>query len=278
LFNKSQNTLIHYPSGRPGSYAIPTGVTQIADFAFSYSVGLTNILISETVTNLGRGGFRECPNLTDIVVAPANPMFSSHAGVLFNLTQDRLIEFPQGRSGDYIVPAGVTRIGGDAFTFTPRLINVTLPSSVTNVSIHAFTGSTGLEGLYFSGNTPSLAGAPLGLLGVESTTVYYLPRATGWSLTFGGCPTALWQPYVRINDDSFGVQTNGFGFNIDWANGMTVVIEASTNPTAPVWLPLQTNTLTADSLFFTDPDWTNHPARFYRVRRPGIGAPISDPA
>jgi hypothetical protein len=64
------------------------------------------------------------------------------------------------------------------------------------------------------------------------------------------------------------VQTNGFGFNIDWANGMTVVIEASTNPTAPVWLPLQTNTLTADSLFFTDPDWTNHPARFYRVRWP----------
>lgn len=76
------------------------------------------------------------------------------------------------------------------------------------------------------------------------------------------------KPQVQTGDVSFGVRTNQFGFNIDWAKGMKVVIEASTNPTAPTWLPLQTNTLTADSLFFTDPDWTSHPARFYRVRWP----------
>jgi hypothetical protein len=34
------------------------------------------------------------------------------------------------------------------------------------------------------------------------------------------------------------------------------------------WLPLQTNTLTGDSLYFSDPAWTNHPARLYRIRSP----------
>ena len=43
---------------------------------------------------------------------------------------------------------------------------------------------------------------------------------------------------------SFGVRTNQFGFNINWVSGQTVVVEASTNLTDPVWTPLQTITLT----------------------------------
>ena len=34
----------------------------------------------------------------------------------------------------------------------------------------------------------------------------------------------------------------------------------------PVWSPLQTIPLTSDSARFTDPEWTKHPTRFYRVR------------
>jgi hypothetical protein len=49
---------------------------------------------------------------------------------------------------------------------------------------------------------------------------------------------------------------------------MAVAVDACTNPAKPVWTPLQTNTLTADTLYFSDPQWTNHPVRFYRLRRP----------
>jgi hypothetical protein len=31
------------------------------------------------------------------------------------------------------------------------------------------------------------------------------------------------------------------------------------------WCPVQTNTLTEGSAYFTDPQWTNYPARFYRL-------------
>ena len=67
---------------------------------------------------------------------------------------------------------------------------------------------------------------------------------------------------------SFGVGTGGFGFIISWANNLPVVVEACTNLAAPVWSPLATNTLTGDSSYFSDPQWTNHPNRFYRLRSP----------
>ena len=47
-----------------------------------------------------------------------------------------------------------------------------------------------------------------------------------------------------------------------------MVIEAATNLAQPIWTPLQTNTLTDDVFHFTDPQWTNQPARFYRLRAP----------
>ena len=49
---------------------------------------------------------------------------------------------------------------------------------------------------------------------------------------------------------------------------LVVAVDACTNLASPIWTPLQTNTLTADTLYFSDPQWTNHPTRFYRLRSP----------
>ena len=62
-----------------------------------------------------------------------------------------------------------------------------------------------------------------------------------------------------------GANTNGFGFTISWATNIPVVIETTANLANPVWLPLTTNTLSSGTNGFTDPEWTNYPARFYRV-------------
>ena len=62
------------------------------------------------------------------------------------------------------------------------------------------------------------------------------------------------------------MQTNQFGFNMTWASGMTVVVEAAANFANPAWLPVGTNTLTDGSSYFSDPQWTNYPALFYRLR------------
>jgi hypothetical protein len=49
---------------------------------------------------------------------------------------------------------------------------------------------------------------------------------------------------------------------------MAVAVDAYTNLADPTWNPLQTNTLTADTLYFSDAEWTNYPPRFYRLRWP----------
>jgi hypothetical protein len=73
---------------------------------------------------------------------------------------------------------------------------------------------------------------------------------------------------VQSSDASFGVRTNQFGFNVTWASGKILVVDACTNLATPIWVPLETNTLASDSLYFSDPSWTNHPLRFYRIRSP----------
>ena len=73
---------------------------------------------------------------------------------------------------------------------------------------------------------------------------------------------------ILNNSPSFGVQTSGFGFIISWATNISVVVEACTNLANPIWYPLQTNTLTDGSSYFSDPEWTNYPSRSYRVRTP----------
>ncbi|MGH7971152.1 MAG: hypothetical protein ACREIC_20710, partial [Limisphaerales bacterium] len=98
---------------------------------------------------------------------------------------------------------------------------------------------------------------------------YYLPGTTGWGTTFGGVSTALWvlpNPVILNNGPRFGAQTDGFSFLISWATNNSVVVEASTNLTNPTWSPVTTNILSGGSSYFTDPEWTKHPNRFYRVR------------
>ncbi len=99
-------------------------------------------------------------------------------------------------------------------------------------------------------------------------TIYYLPGTTGWGATYGDLPTAPWLPKVRTADVNFGVRTNGFGFNLTWVSDQVVVVEACTNLTNPVWSPVATNTLTGGSSYFSDPQWSKYPARFYRLRSP----------
>ena len=62
------------------------------------------------------------------------------------------------------------------------------------------------------------------------------------------------------------MQTIQFGFILTGNSNLIVVVEASTNLVD--WQPVQTNTLTTGSAYFSDPQWTNYPSRYYRLRSP----------
>ena len=61
LFNKTQTTLIQYPTGNPvPSYTIPSGVTNIGDSVFALCESLTNITIG-TSSSPASGRLRSLP-------------------------------------------------------------------------------------------------------------------------------------------------------------------------------------------------------------------------
>jgi hypothetical protein len=268
LFNRSQTTLIQYPGGLSGNYVVPDSVTDVGSDAFHGCTHLTSVTISSNVTYIGYEVFEYCTSLTAITMDTNNPAYASVDGVLFDKPRTLLKAFPCGRGGSYAIPAGVTNIDFFAFAYC-GLTNVTIPASVTTAGDWAFVFSA-LAAVYFQGDAPG-PDFQSSAFGFDNATVYYLPGTAGWDATFAGLPTALWflpNPLILTQGPGFGVQSNGFGFVVSWATNLSVVVEAATNLASPVWVPLQTNALTDGVAGFNDPQWTNYPGRFYRLRSP----------
>jgi hypothetical protein len=102
------------------------------------------------------------------------------------------------------------------------------------------------------------------------TTVYFLPGTTGWEAFSANTylRTMLWKAQVQTSGGSLGVRTNSLGFNIIGTAGIPIVVEGCTSLAGASWTTLQACTLTNGSIYFSDPQCTNYPARFYRIRSP----------
>jgi hypothetical protein len=221
--------------------------------------------------------------------------------VLFDRNQTTLIEFPGALGGSYTIsgtvtniadsafygcgnltsvtiPNSVISIGNSAFSSCGNLGNVTVGNSVSSIGFAAFGSCVSLSNVFFMGDAPSVDPDGYTFLAfdfnggyLEPATVYYLPGTLGWSDAFAGELTALWflpQPLILSQGPGFGVQSKKFGFIISWATNVPVVVEAATNLSSPLWLPVATNTLTSGTFYFSDAAWTNYPQRFYRVTTP----------
>ena len=237
------------------SVTIPNSVTSIGRHAFYGCYVLTNVTIGESVTDIGAGAFLDT-SLTSVTIH--NSVTSIGLQAFYGCTS--LTNLTIGNS--------VTSIGTEAVAYCSSLTQLTFPSSVTSIGDDPFVGCSSLMGLYFRGNAPSIGSNHFS--NESSAIVYYLPGTTGWGSIFGDRPTELWfllNPLI-LNNPSFGVQTNAFGFIISWATNIPVVVEACADLTEHTWSPVSTNTLTNGSSYFNDPQWTNYPARFYRLRSP----------
>ena len=113
LFNKTATTLIAYPAGKPGAYAIPDGVTRISDCAFSYTP-------PGGVTLIGDRAFAHCAGLTDIAIPDSVTRIGERAFFSCSLTSAT-------------IGAGVTTIGERAFADCKNLTRVTFRGASPSV-------------------------------------------------------------------------------------------------------------------------------------------------
>jgi len=137
---------------------------------------------------------------------------------------------------------------------------------VTSIGAGAFSVCTRLTSVTFLGNAPT-GGAGIFSDVDAGATVYYYNGATGWGPTYGGLPTVmLVVPAPQVGTGSAGVKPGGFGFTLNGILNQTIVVEAGTYLVN--WPSIWTNTLSAGSTNFVDPQWVNYPRRFYRLRSP----------
>ena len=163
LFDKNKTVLMLHPAKRPwtkydipssikkidkgafnGCYnlttvTIPNGLTSIEERAFTYCSYLSSLAIPASVTNIAEGAIFGCWYFEGCTVAPENNHYKSVNGVLFNHDQTTLLVYPKNHGvTEYVIPAGVKRIGELAFFSNDDLTSVKFPAGLKEIGEWAF--------------------------------------------------------------------------------------------------------------------------------------------
>ena len=174
LFNKLSTSLISYPAGKSAaSYSIPSSVTNINGWAFSFASSLTSITIPSSVTSIGVYAFYSASSLTSISI-----------------------------------PAGVTSIGNFAFANATALANIYfLGNAPATIGIDSFLYvATGAKAYITSSATGfDTTGSPPLWNGLTVERDVELDTSNGTYLCTTGIRSSSTPNYTITN----GVVTNG---------------------------------------------------------------------
>ena len=173
-YNWSTETPWEWLSESIDNIVIENGVTSIGGFAFHNLDYVTSVSIPASVTNIptAEGAFRECSRLTSISVASGNSTYKSIGGVVFSKDGKELVLCPEGKTGSYSIPSGVTVIRDYAFFYCMKLTGVTIPDSVTSIGSNAFCCASGLTGMTIPNSVTSIGDtAFLGCTSMKSATL-----------------------------------------------------------------------------------------------------------
>lgn len=161
---------------------LPKGVTSVVYHAFSDCTNLRSVTIPDSVNSIGNGVFSGCTSLPRIDVEKGNTSYRSEEGVLMNRDATKLVGYPAGKRGSYIVPTSVTGIESEAFSGCTNLTAVAVLEKVTSIGNGAFSGCDGLT-IYGYRNTKAASYArtnaitfvPLDFVDLEKGKFYYTP-------------------------------------------------------------------------------------------------------
>ena len=136
----SQKILVAY-HGTNTKLILPSGITEINQYAFYNSTGFTSVTIPNSVTSIGSNAFTGCNVLTNIT-GPATSVGT-------------VAKQAEPTSFTVNITSG-TSIGEYAFSYLTGLTSVIIGSSVTSISKGAFSGCTGLTSITIPNSVTSI--------------------------------------------------------------------------------------------------------------------------
>ena len=138
---------------------ISDGVTNIGNYAFCDCYNLTSITIHDGVTNIGDYAFCDCYNLTSITIPDSVMNIGNYAFDRTGLTS-------------VTIPDGVISIGESAFSSCIGLKSITISDNVTNIGDYAFYDCTGLTEVVIGNGVTSIGDSAFhGCTGLKNITI-----------------------------------------------------------------------------------------------------------
>lgn len=129
---------------------IPDSVIQIGEWAFAQCDYLEDVTISKNVKYLTSRAFEDCGNLNSLIVDDENEWFDSrdNCNAIIEASTNTLMI----GCNNTVIPNGIVKIGA-AFIGLNDLENITIPSSVINISGSSFLGCRLKTIIVEAGNT-----------------------------------------------------------------------------------------------------------------------------
>jgi hypothetical protein len=169
LFNKSQKSLLQWPAGKGGSYALPGGVTNIGSYAFDSCASLTSVVMPTNVTSIGDSAFGSCGSLTGLYFNGKPPSLGTnvfygdtHAtafylpkttgwGTTFGGIPTALWR-PEAQIGDGSFGVRTNRFGFDVTWTSNRLIVIEAATNLPSATWVPLKTNTFTNGLFYFGD------------------------------------------------------------------------------------------------------------------------------
>ena len=164
LMNKQQTTLISYPNLHADYYTVPTGVTEIASWAFLGCSRLRSVTLPSGLLTIGNAAFHGCPVLQSVTW----PSSLQSIGI-WAFSECPLLE--EVSLGD-----NVAEIGEGAFSFCPQVQTIRVSASNSHY--------TAADGVLLTKDQRTLVACPSGKTG--SYRILETVEAIG-SQAFYGC-------------------------------------------------------------------------------------------
>ena len=139
-------------------------VTSLATYAFSYATALKSA-VGSAVTSIGNTAFNACSSLKSVsfpIVQGTSAYCYRYAYMLRNIT----------------VPTGATSIETFWVAYSPRITDIIIPATVTNIGNSAFAICNSLSTIHVQATTPPTLGTNV-FQNIAPNYVIYVPVGTG---------------------------------------------------------------------------------------------------